>query len=88
VDVEERANLDWRASHLASSWSRNDHEDGGPTIQLPAAEKLHPSHVPTHTVYRRNLARVATGEQHLVRAEALSAQRAVPPQLQDASVNV
>ena len=27
-----------RACQLASSWSRNDHEDGGPTIQLPAAE--------------------------------------------------
>jgi hypothetical protein len=26
-----------RACQLASSWSRNDHEDGGPTIQLPAA---------------------------------------------------
>jgi hypothetical protein len=21
-----------------SSWSRDDHEDGGPTIQMPAAE--------------------------------------------------
>ena len=27
-----------RACQLASSWSRNDHEDGGPTIQLPAAD--------------------------------------------------
>ena len=27
-----------RACQLASSWSRSDHEDGGPTIQLPAAE--------------------------------------------------
>ena len=27
-----------RACQLVSSWSRNDHEDGGPTIQLPAAE--------------------------------------------------
>ena len=27
-----------RACQLASSWSRDDHEDGGPTIQLPAAE--------------------------------------------------
>ena len=27
-----------RAYQLASSWSRDDHEDGGPTIQLPAAE--------------------------------------------------
>jgi hypothetical protein len=27
-----------RACQLASSWSRNDHEDGGPTIPLPAAE--------------------------------------------------
>jgi hypothetical protein len=27
-----------RACQLASSRSRNDHEDGGPTIQLPAAD--------------------------------------------------
>jgi hypothetical protein len=27
-----------RACQLASSWSRNDREDGGPTIQLPAAD--------------------------------------------------
>ena len=27
-----------RACQLASPWSRNDHEDGGPTIQLPAAD--------------------------------------------------
>jgi hypothetical protein len=27
-----------RACQLASSWSRNDHEDGGPTIPLPAAD--------------------------------------------------
>jgi hypothetical protein len=26
-----------RACQLESSWSRDDHEDGGPTIQLPAA---------------------------------------------------
>ena len=31
-----------RAAQLASSWSRNDHEDGGPTIQLPAAEAAAP----------------------------------------------
>ena len=31
-----------RACQLASSWSRNDHEDGGPTIQLPAAEAAAP----------------------------------------------
>src|SRR5688572_20592505 len=28
----------YRACQLAASWSRNDHEDGGPTIPLPAAE--------------------------------------------------
>ena len=27
-----------RARQLASSWSRSDHEDGGPTIPLPAAD--------------------------------------------------
>ena len=31
-----------RACQLASSWSRDDHEDGGPTIQLPAAEPAAP----------------------------------------------
>ena len=31
-----------RDRQLESSWSRDDHEDGGPTIQLPAAEPAAP----------------------------------------------
>ena len=27
---------------VESSWSRDDHEDGGPTIQLPAAQPAAP----------------------------------------------
>src|SRR5687767_13251875 len=33
---------DGPASQRPPSWSRNDHEDGGPTIQLPAAEAAAP----------------------------------------------
>ena len=31
-----------RDCQVESSWSRDDHEDGGPTIQLPAAEPAAP----------------------------------------------
>ena len=31
-----------RDRQVESSWSRDDHEDGGPTIQLPAAEPAAP----------------------------------------------
>jgi hypothetical protein len=34
-------------SQPESSWSRNDHEDGGPTIQLPAAESRCTLRLPT-----------------------------------------
>jgi hypothetical protein len=30
--------FDYAACQVESSWSHNDQEDGGPTIQLPAAE--------------------------------------------------
>jgi hypothetical protein len=33
-----RKESDHGACQTTSPWSRNDHEDGGPTIQLPAAE--------------------------------------------------
>jgi hypothetical protein len=43
-EASTRGQSDDEARQIASSWSRNDHEDGGPTIQLPAAEVLlHPS---------------------------------------------
>ena len=38
-------------SRPESSWSRNDHEDGGPTIQLPAAESRCTLRLPTPSVY-------------------------------------
>ncbi len=47
-----------RAAQLLSSWSRNDHEDGGPTIQLPAAEAAAP--FPTSDAGQYNLSRQAS----------------------------
>jgi hypothetical protein len=51
---------------IGSSWSRDDHEDGGPTIQMPAADgPPHPSITavieytslrPTGSLMRRHLA--------------------------------
>jgi hypothetical protein len=32
----------WVTATSPSSWSRDDHGDGGPTIQLPAAEAAAP----------------------------------------------
>ena len=48
-----------QACQLAPSWSRDDHEDGGPTIQLPAAGTAAPLLLSTcNTEYiRRRAAR-------------------------------
>jgi hypothetical protein len=43
-EAASRGQSDDVACQTESSWSRNDQEDGGPTIQLPAAKALlHPS---------------------------------------------
>jgi hypothetical protein len=44
-----------RAWQLDSSWSREDHEDGGPTIQLPAAETRCTLVLERRTVYNAKL---------------------------------
>jgi len=50
-----------RACQLASSWCRNDdHEDGGPTIQLPAAEARCTLRSPSCVQYKRLRPRART----------------------------
>lgn len=51
-----------RACQLASSWSRDDHEDGGPTIQLPAADARCTLRSPSFDQYTRLRPAEGTGD--------------------------